>query len=439
MEKINPFAYLYYHLYLLQLEEYDLGFFIKIIKSTKGIPPERLRKKLIFTPKIVLLLVMTLGSIISLSIIFSPIFLLVLYVSFFPIIFALVLLTPLDLFLKKIRVQKAKKVLSKYPDLKVIGIAGSYGKTTMKEVLSTILAQKYQVVKTPENINTLLGIAELILKKVDEHTEILVVEMGEFNRGDIKEICTLVKPQIGIITGINEAHLVRMGSLENTVADIFELAQNMSKDGLLVVNDDDKLVHSNFKKFVTHQQMVLYSSKNNHNLKSGLLGRYASGVLSATAAVAKRLGLSDEQIKQGCALIKPLPHRLEPIVGAQGVLVIDDSYNGNPEGVKEAIYLLSTYTDRRKVYITPGLVEMGMHSPEVHREIGKKLSAVANLVVLIQNSATPFIAEGLIGGGFKKENIIWYESTERAHAAMGEIVKPNDVVLFQNDWPDNYT
>ncbi len=438
MEKINPFAYLYYHLYLLQLEEYDIARFVRTIWSTKGIPPAQLRKKLIFTPKMILITLMTLGVIIGMSLGIFVGFLFVFYISFLPVIFVVVLLTPLDLFLKSTRIASAQNVLSRYPNIKVIGIVGSYGKTTMKEAVSTIVSQKLNVVKTPENINTPLGISELILKKVNEKTEVLVVEMGEYSQGDIKEICSLVKPQIGIITGINEAHLERMGSIGNTVAAIFEIADDMDKDGLLVLNDDCKLIHDNYQKHISHQQIVLYSSEGDSYLKSGLLGHYAKGVLKAAEAVAQKLGLSNGQIETGASLIKPLPHRMEPIEGARGVLVIDDSYNGNPDGVKEAIYLLSTYKDRRKVYITPGLVETGSRVAEIHREIGKELSTVADSVILIENSVTPFIAEGLGAAGFNKENIKWYKSSEAAHADMAHIVQPDDVVLFQNDWPDNY-
>jgi len=322
--------------------------------------------------------------------------------------------------------------------VKIIGIAGSYGKTTMKEAISTILSQKYTVLKTPENINTSLGIARMINRKLNEKTEVLVVEMGEYTKGDIHYICTVVKPQIGIITGINEAHLERMGKIENTIQTIFEIAQNMNKKGLLVLNGDDELIKSNYNSYISQQKVAWYSKDNSLDLKSGLLGRYGRGVVHAGSIIGKELGLSDEQIKKGAALVKPLSHRLEPIEGARGVLVIDDSYNGNPEGVREAIHVLSTYEGRRKVYITPGLVETGEKNAEIHREIGQELAPVADLVVLIENSATPFIAEGLIEKGFKKDALLWYKSSTAAHADMGNIVRPNDVVVFQNDWPDNY-
>ncbi len=438
MEKINPFSYLYYHLYLLQLEEYQIVRFLRAIGKTKGIPPATLRKKLVFTPKMILITSFTLGFIMSLTIGFHLAYLLVIYISVLPIVCVVFLLTPVDTILKLIKIQQAKNVLSHYPDLLIVGIAGSYGKTTMKEAISTVLSQKYSVLKTPENINTPLGIAELIIKKLTSTTEVLVVEMGEYKRGDITDICSLVKPQIGVITGINEAHLERMGTLDNTIATLFELAQNTDTNGLLVLNKDDNRVNKYYKKYVAHQQVILYSSLDETELKSGLLGRYATGVLHAVEGVARHLGLDFTQIQKGAAAIKPLPHRLELIEGARGVTVIDDSYNGNPDGVREAIYVLSTYEKRRKVYVTPGLVETGSKTAEIHKEIGRKLSSVADVVVLIKNSATPYIAEGLREKGYSNENIKWYISSEQAHADMGNIIQPNDVVLFQNDWTDNY-
>jgi UDP-N-acetylmuramoyl-tripeptide--D-alanyl-D-alanine ligase len=438
MEKINPFAYFYYHLYLLQLEEYNIHRFLRTILSTKGIPPAKLRKKLVWTQKMILITAVTGGLIVGLSIAFTPLFLFLLYISYCPISLCVLLLNPIDRSVKQSVIRQAKLKLASFPQLEIVGIAGSYGKTTMKEAVFAILSQKYSVLKTPENINTPLGIARLILDKLDSSTQVLIVEMGEYTRGDVQEICSIVKPQTAIITGINEAHLERMGSIENTIAAIFELAQNMNQKGLLVLNGDNKLISENYKTFITTQKVELVSSKEKSNLHSGLLGRYATGVLHAAAAVGTYLGLTQEQIEKGALSVRPLPHRLQPIEGTRGVLVIDDSYNGNPEGVSEAIHLLSTYTGRRKIYITPGLVETGTKIKEVHIQIGKELASVADRVVLIKNSASPYIAQGLMENGFNKNHILWYGSAHEAHAAMGEIIEPNDVVLFQNDWPDNY-
>lgn len=436
MEKINPFAYLYYHLYLLQLEEYDIRRYLRSCLS-QMVPKRTLRKRLVWTQKMVMTALLTGAMIGALSVI-SIYFLFLLYLSFLPITVATLLLFPLDRYLKHKLITEAKLKLARFPHLEIVGIAGSYGKTTMKEILATILSEKHTVLKTPENINTPLGIARLILSKLDTSITVLIVEMGEYTRGDISDICSFVKPQTAVITGINEAHLERMGSLENTTAAIFELAQHMSQDGLLVLNGDNALIRDNYRRFCTNQKIELVSSKKETTLKSGLLGNYAKGMLEAGAHIARYLGLTEEQIQKGALAVKPLPHRLEPIEGSRGVLVIDDSYNGNPEGVLEAIHVLNTYKDRRKVFVTPGLVETGERNEAVHKTIGKELSAVADVVVLIENSATPYIAQGLTEHGFNAQNILWFKNAHEVHGAMGTIIKPHDVVLFQNDWPDNY-
>ena len=119
-------------------------------------------------------------------------------------------------------------------------------------------------------------------------------------------------------------------------------------------------------------------------------------------------------------------------------MIIDDSYNGNPDGVEEAINTLSQFKQRRKIYVTPGLVEMGKKTAEIHYNIGNKLAKVADLVVLIKNSVTPHIAHGLKDGGLDENKIVFYESADQAYKNLNKIVKSGDVVLLQNDWPDNY-
>ncbi|MCX6732741.1 MAG: Mur ligase family protein, partial [Candidatus Roizmanbacteria bacterium] len=317
MEKINPFAYFYYHLYLLQLEEYDVKRFLRTV-WTASLPQKVLRKKLVWTQKMMLVATVSGGLIMGLSFALSPLFLLLFFISYLPISLAVFIIKPLDTYMKHALIKRAKLHLAQFPLLEVVGIAGSYGKTTMKEAVATILLQKYSVLKTPENINTPLGIASLILKRLDSSIEVLVVEMGEYTRGDIQDICAIVKPQTAIITGINEAHLERMGTIENTTAAIFELAQHMNQKGLLVLNEDNALIRDNYKTFVTTQKIEFVSSKKESHLESGLLGRYAKGVLEAGAAVGRYLGLTEEQIQKGALAVTPLPHRLQPIEGTQG-------------------------------------------------------------------------------------------------------------------------
>lgn len=467
MKYYNPVRFFYFHLLLLQLEEYDLVRFIKAVVNTKGVPPRRdFRKPLKHTAKIKLiealssLLILLIAFVISnfftdnlpRMTILVLLFALGLYFSYIFLIIINTLLLPIDVFIKELFVFLAKNKIKGLNNLKIIGVAGSYGKTGMKDMIATVLEEKYQVVKTPESFNTPLGIARTILTKVDEKTEVLVIEMGEYYSGDIKNICSITPPQIGVITGINEAHLERLGSVDNSIKTIFEIAQNMESKGLLLMNGKDKYIKNNYKKFISNQERYFYSSKGKVDFNEDapgyiyqkiffpVLGQYNLDKIDGVIYLAKKLGLTTQEIESGLKKIKTPAHRLQPILNREkNILIIDDSYNGNPDGVEEAIKTLSLFKKRKKIFITPGLVEMGTKSRDVHRLIGKKLNDVADLVILIKNSVTPDIAEGLINSGFNNENIIWFDSMTDAQNNLGKFLKSGDVVLFQNDWPDNYT
>ncbi len=466
MNFLNPLRFFYFHLLLLQLEEYDLFRFIKAVVNTKGIPPSRdFRKPLKYTLKIKLITALSSFFILFLAFFFSKIFAnnaykiivlvlffaLGLYFSYIFLIIINVILLPIDILIKELLVFFAKNKIKKLNNVKTIGIAGSYGKTGMKDLLATVLAEKYRVVKTPESFNTPVGIAGTILREVNEKTEILIVEMGEYYSGDIKNICSIVPPQIGVITGINEAHLERLKSIDNSIKTIFEIAKNMKSNGIFLLNGKDKLIKNHYKKFVARQEIYLYQAKGKVEFNEDapgyiyqkiffpFLGQYNLDKIDGVIYLAKKLGLTDQEIETGLKKIKTPAHRLQPILNREkNILVIDDSYNGNPDGVEEAIKILSLFKKRRKIFVTPGLVEMGDKNREVHQKIGKRLNDVMDLVILVKNSVTPYIGEGLIKAGFNKKNILWFNSMMEAQNNLGKILKSGDVVLFQNDWPDNY-
>lgn len=482
---------IYYHLYLLQLENYDLRWFLKTVSKSWTKPRSALRQKIVWTAKLKLVMVIAimlhilLSAFISLVsvtlvthypllitiyltiVIFIILVFLLSYFYFAFLIAAVLIIFPFDYLLKQKIIRLAKTKITQHKDLKIIGITGSYGKTTMKEILATVLAEKYKVLKTPENINTPVGIAKLIISKLTTDTEILIVEMGAYKKGDIKELCQLTPPDISIITGINESHLERFGSIENTIAAKFEIIENAKTDAMILLNADNSLVVGSYKKYLGLKTVFFYSSSSNpfasyriekskfleddlaftftiakdakkYNLKSPFLGEYTIGDIMGVIIVAEKLGLSEEEIVRGIAMLKPIPHRLQTIKTPEGILIIDDSYNGNPDGAREAIKALSRFKKRRKIYVTPGLVEIGDKSEEIHYRIGKELCRVADLVILIKNSATIFLGESLKKNGFPDNRIQWFNSFPETQAELKKNLKPNDVVLFQNDWPDNY-
>jgi len=463
-----------FHLYLLQLENFDLIRLWRIM-FTRGLlwytKPRKsimwtIKLRFVFTLSLVLHLLLTIIAI-TMSYLTGAIVLVsgfFMYPLFFTVVTVLVL--PIDSLIKQIIIQIAAFKMRRLSNVKIIGIAGSYGKTTTKELVASVLSQKYRVLKTPENINTPLGISRLILKNFTPAIEIFVVEMGEFYRGDIKAICDIVKPDIAVVTGINEAHLERLKNLDQTISTIFEVVTNSQKDASVVLNADDKNITQSFSRYCTKRVVHPYSShttkgkfaitnvtfrpdgggqsftltknKDSQRISTQLLGHYAIGSCICAATVGELLDINLTDITRGIAQVSPVSHRLQPIHNPHGILIIDDSYNGSSAGVKEAIGVLSQFGDRRKVFVTPGLVETGTLAHEVHRTIGNKLAPVANLVLLIKNSVTDSIVAGLKDGNFPPENIVLFSDATTAYSQLRQYLKPGDVVLLQNDWPENY-
>lgn len=517
------FQIIKYQLYLLQLENYELLRFFKLLFEKGLLPKGEQRKKLVWTQKALAVFVLAVALHIGLPLLtygfLSNGFLVasskyqVLSFLFFVLLatcymllytVAVILLWPIDWAIKKIIVIRAKFKINSLPSIKVIGIAGSYGKTTMKEVLKQVLSIKYKVLSTPESVNTPVGIGRWVLKSVDKNTEIVIIEMGEHYKGDVEEICNIAKPDVAVVTGINEAHLERMKTLGNITDTVFEVVLKSKAGALIVLNGDDKNVMGHYKEYVWPDHVIerfkiedlrlkkfdteklgwdtecdfsviarseatkqsitnkeiaassrLIVAPRNDNVPDkvfiNLLGEYAVGNVVAAIKIADSLGMSREDILKGIAKIKPVEHRLQPIKSAGDVLVIDDAYNGNPAGVAEAIKVLSRFENRRKLFITPGLVETGKAKEDIHHKIGQQLAGVADLVILIKNSVTPYIELGiknyelrmkgqknLSTAHYPLPTILWFNTAQEAHENLKNILKPGDVILFQNDWGDQY-
>lgn len=369
------------------------------------------------------------------------------------VVMALFILWPVDYFLKKLVLVGAQKKLASLP-VKIIGITGSYGKTSLKEILAVVLGASFKVIKTPENVNTDLGIANFILERAAEIStaDYLIIEMGAYQIGDIARICRLFRPEYSLLTGINEAHLERFGNLNNTIQAKFELGVATTKQ--VVLNLTDENIKNNYQRFklpevlgvdfTTFQNIQIlpdfkglsfvYKGK---NFSTSLLARHNIILIVMALALAEKLGLNLSRAVAPLAAMPPIPHRLELIKNsASDVLVIDDSYNGNFQGFISGLEVLSRAVGRRLV-ITPGLVELGEQNEERHRTLANLyVAAKLDQVLLINNSATRYIKEEFDRQGFR--DYIVYLDTPTAHAALASVLKPGDTILFQNDWPDNY-
>ncbi len=473
-------------LYIFQQEEYEISFFLQWVRQNKNWHDLEKKKKLRWTLKAYLIFTLALLLfIIPLIICFvylisSPnlwiralgivdaflLFILFWLKPYYYLVAAALLIKPIDILTKEFLILRAKQKLKKHPELKIIGITGSYGKTSVKEFLNTILGTKYRVLKTPDNINTPLGVSALIQRRDLSQYDVFIVEMGAYQKGDIKKVCDLVGPEYGILTGINESHLERFGSVATTIKTKFELIESLPPSGKAFVNGDDFNVKENYLKFGKAKK-ELYSKKLANNIQGGAngmefemilqkeklslttkaLGEHNITNIIAGILTAEELGLNLAEIKKGVRKIQAVKHRLEPIFNPNGVIIIDDSYNGNPAGVKAALEVLKLFKEHRKIFITPGLVEMGGAKKQVHITIGEQLAKVCDLVILIKNSNFDYFIEGLSRGGWnvdlknyqEEEKLRVFEDSESAHKALNSLLKKGDVVLFQNDWTDNYS
>jgi len=458
--------------YMLQATEYDTGDYLEWFLRVRDFGNVEQRKQLTKTSKarLVMLLtwllsVVTYGSVALLALQLTGsarIIALVLGVLVAPYVIGIGIIVPL--MLVRILVQKpmeffitrrAHAALSKHPAVK-IAIAGSFGKTSMREVLKAVLEQGKKVAAPPHSYNTPLGISRFV-QNLHGDEEILIFELGEYYPGDVRKLCRLVQPDIGVITGINEAHLKKFKTLDKTVGTIFELADWLG-DKPVYVNEENELAaqaaksqHTLYSRKgagrwkvksvatdLSGTQLVLAHGDSEIKATSQLLGLHQVGPLAAAAEIAASFGLTNTQIKAGLEATKPFDHRLEPKEDGAGVITLDDSYNGNPDGVKAVIDFLGSLSGHRRFYVTPGLVEMGARTKQVHEQIGRDLAkAGIEKVILIRNSVTPFIEAGLKQAGYKGD-VIWFDDAIAAFSAVPHMTVKGDVVLLQNDWPDQY-
>ncbi len=343
-----------------------------------------------------------------------------------------------------------------------IGITGSYAKTSVKEILRTILSQKYRVLATPASYNTPLGIS-MTIKRLDSSHDVFIAEMGARSKGDIKELGQLVKPKYGVLTGINSQHLESFGSIENTKNTKYELFENLLHGGIGFFSADNKYsveLSQRFEKekylagiegdddLVTAEDVVTDSrgtsftlvirGENPISCRTVLLGRHNVSNICLAAAVAYKVGMTAEEIAQGINRIQSVGHRLELMPNNKNIVIIDDSYNSNEAGVTAAMEVLDMF-EGRKIVLTPGLVELGEMENVANLEFGKTLASHADMVIVIGKHNAEMIINGLIDAGMPRENIRFAKTLKKGNEELNQIMQEGDVVLFENDLPDNYS
>lgn len=368
-----------------------------------------------------------------------------------------VFMIPIEAAITNKYLMSAKSKLKKRDDLIKIGITGSFGKTSTKYILNTILSQKYNVCMSPHSFNTTKGISKVVNDFLKPENEILITEMGARNKGDIKDIADLIKPKYGIITSVGTQHLLSFGSVENLKNTKYELIEALPEDGIAVFNGFNEgamelydrctiekyatgknkdLAVSNIKVSKDGTAFVLKYKEESIKCQTVLVGRHNVENILVCARMALILGLSMEQIKEGISNLKPVPHRLE-VKNENGITILDDSYNASVEGCAVALDVLSKFKGK-KIVITPGLVELGKLEKEENERFGENIAKVADSVIIVNNVNLESIKLGLAKAEFNMEQAYAAETLEKAKRLLEGIVVEGSVVLIENDLPDNY-
>ena len=360
----------------------------------------------------------------------------------------------INLKFKKKAIQKVKNM-----NLKVIGITGSYGKTSSKNILSDILNMKYNALPTPKNYNTTLGLILTINNHLDKFNDILIAEMGAFKQGEIQELCDLVHPSYGIITKIGTAHLESFGSQKNIQTGKFELIESLPENGIGVLNADDPLQVSyslkNKCKIIwigiekeadvqaqniclgvdgTKFDVIFKGDNKKYSFTTQLLGQANIYNILAGIALGYQFGMTIPQLQAGVKKVKPVEHRLE-MKKMGNINIIDDAYNSNPVGAKMALDTLALMKGK-KIVVTPGMIEMGAEQNRLNTIFGEQIAQVADAVILVGENQTVPIYKALIKKKYKKENIYIINDVKEAFPLIQTLKEKDTYVLLENDLPD---
>jgi UDP-N-acetylmuramyl pentapeptide synthase len=387
-----------------------------------------------------------------------------LFSAFLPVwvAFCGLLAWPLEKCISECYFRDAQRILRNRKDLIRIGITGSWGKTSVKFILGTILEEKYHTLVTPASYNTPMGVTRVIRSKLEPGHRVFISEMGARHVGDIREMCRLVHPVIGVITSVGPQHLDTFKTVERVAKTKYELIESLPADGHAFFSDDGGLCADLYQKTAIAKSLTgldrnrdnpwadeicytpegtsftLHAGDQQIRCSTVLLGELNIKNILLSAAVALELGLTPEQIARGIRKIQPVEHRLQLIRHPNGLNVIDDAFNSNILGAKQAFEVLKDFPGSR-IIVTPGMVELGEQEYDLNRQFGQTMASCCDTAVLVGKKRSEAIAEGLLSGGFPADSVHVVGSLDEAALLLQNMTRPGDTVLFENDLPDNYS
>ena len=400
------------------------------------------------------------------------VFSLALYIGLIPFIPALANLInkPIETRINRWFIDDAARMLREHGNLRIIGITGSFGKTSVKYYLTTLLSEGFRVLMTPESYNTPMGIVRTIREHLQPTHEIFVCEMGARHLHDIKEITDIVHPDDGIVTSIGYQHLETFHSLENIISTKYELLDAVDEkekaEGrtpgkhLKFVNGDNEIIRANMK----YTDAITYGLNDGNDYQAKdiqvtgagtsftvtspggesaeftthLVGRHNVENIVGAIAAANSLGIPMSKLKMAVRRLQSVPHRLE-LKKHGNVSILDDAYNSNPNGAKVALETLALFEDCVKILVTPGMVELGEKEAEYNEEFGRQAAAVCDYIILIGQKNSDAIKKGALSAGFSEDKLFVKQTFTEGSQLMYQLDAGKEkVILLENDLPDNY-
>lgn len=380
---------------------------------------------------------------------------------------AVAILAPVEKMINKKYWNEAAAILKSMPDLTVIGITGSYGKTSTKHYLHRILTEQFEVLMTPGSYNTTMGVIRTVREMMKPYDTIFICEMGAKQKGDIKEICDLVHPSIGIVTAVGPMHLESFKTMQNVQSTKFELIDSLPKDGLAVINNDFEYCANRIVTNVEAKRYALNSSSSQCKavayvaeeityspegttfvvkgpdgyelaLSTRLVGAGNISNLLGAVIVAIHLGMSKEKIRYAVSRIEQVEHRLSIKRTPGGVTIIDDAFNSNPVGSKMALEVLASLKKGKRIVVTPGMIELGERQEELNEILGEEIAQSVDIAIIVGEYNRTALVAGIKKVGFKDDCLYEVGSFAEAQEVLGTLLNSGDTVLYENDLPDTF-
>ena len=343
-------------------------------------------------------------------------------------------------------IKRAGQVLNQTEIIRV-AVVGSYGKTSVKHILATVLAEKYSVAYTPASYNTPLGIALTVNNPLFAGKQVFIAEMGARKAGDIQQLCDMVKPNFAIFTGVCPQHVETFGSLENVWQEKSKIFQTGAKvvcaeslqervgDTPCILAKRENIKNINLQ--ATKTSFTLTLDGQDIQVETTLLGEAAIENILLAATLAYEMGLSVQEIASGLSKVQPIPHRLQ-LIQSGSAYILDDGYNANVRGAGEALKALCRFSGRRCV-VTPVLVECGILQAELNGRLGEMIAnAKVDKVILVGETLVGAVKNGYIKAGGNAETCATVKTLTDAQALLQTWIGAGDCVLFLNDLPDVY-